>query len=80
MTGGRLTKKTSRSRPSVGAPSRHSLLRSAISTGLAADHPDMPEIMQAIGEFVPMETLVRGLGYNVEWRERIAANAGTLPA
>lgn len=50
---------------------------SAISTGLAADHPDMPEIMQAIGEFVPMEALVRGLGYNVEWRERIAANAGT---
>ncbi|WP_460163628.1 DNA cytosine methyltransferase [Pseudomonas sp. S2_F03] len=49
----------------------------AISTGLAADHPDMPEIMQAIGEFVPMEALVRGLGYNVEWRERIAANAGT---
>ncbi len=50
---------------------------SAISAGLAADHPDMPEIMQAIGEFVPMEALVRGLGYNVEWRERIAANAGT---
>jgi DNA (cytosine-5)-methyltransferase 1 len=49
----------------------------AISTGLAADHPDMPEIMQAIGEFVPMEALVRGLGYSVEWRERIAANAGT---
>ncbi|MFU2330296.1 DNA cytosine methyltransferase [Pseudomonas sp. NFX98] len=50
---------------------------SAISTGLPADHPDMPEIMLAIGEFVPMEALVRGLGYNAEWRERIAANAGT---
>ncbi|QSL90482.1 DNA cytosine methyltransferase [Pseudomonas atacamensis] len=49
----------------------------AISTGLPADHPDMPEIMHAIGEFVPMAALVRGLGYNVEWRERIAANAGT---
>ncbi|KDD65350.1 multidrug DMT transporter [Pseudomonas mandelii PD30] len=49
----------------------------AISVGLPADHPDMPEIMQAIGEFVPMEALVRGLGYNAEWRERIAANAGT---
>jgi DNA (cytosine-5)-methyltransferase 1 len=49
----------------------------AISTGLPADHPDMSEIMQAIGEFVPMEALVRGLSYNVEWRERIAANAGT---
>lgn len=48
----------------------------AISTGLPADHPDMPEIIEAIGEFVPMEALVRGLGYNAEWRERIAANAG----
>lgn len=49
----------------------------ALSTGLAEDHPDMPEILQSIGEFVPVESLVRGLGYNVEWRERIAANAGT---
>ncbi|MET1069961.1 MAG: DNA cytosine methyltransferase [Pseudomonas prosekii] len=48
----------------------------ALSTGLAADHPDMPEILESIGEFVPVEALVRGLGYNVEWRERIAANAG----
>jgi len=49
----------------------------AISTGLPADHPDMAEILESIGEFVPVEALVRGLGYNVEWRERIAANAGT---
>jgi DNA (cytosine-5)-methyltransferase 1 len=49
----------------------------ALSTGLPADHPDMPEILQSIGEYVPAESLVRGLGYNVEWRERIAANAGT---
>jgi len=49
----------------------------ALSTGLPADHPDMPEILQSIGEYVPVESLVRGLGYNVEWRERIAANAGT---
>ncbi|WP_439878913.1 DNA cytosine methyltransferase [Pseudomonas prosekii] len=48
----------------------------ALSTGLAADHPDMPEILESIGEFVPVEALVRGLGYDVEWRERIAANAG----
>ncbi|WP_339545092.1 DNA cytosine methyltransferase [Pseudomonas sp. RA_35y_Pfl2_P32] len=47
----------------------------ALSTGLPADHPDMPEILESIGEFVPVEALVRGLGYNVEWRERIAANA-----
>ena len=48
----------------------------ALSTGLAADHPDMPEILDSIGDFVPVVDLVRGLGYNVEWRERIAANAG----
>lgn len=48
---------------------------SALSTGLPPDHPDMPEIMESIGEFVPMASLVRGLGYNVDWRERIAANA-----
>ncbi|WP_285435615.1 DNA cytosine methyltransferase [Pseudomonas sp. fls2-241-R2A-110] len=47
----------------------------ALGTGLPADHPDMPEILESIGEFVPVEALVRGLGYNVEWRERIAANA-----
>lgn len=47
----------------------------ALSTGLPADHPDMQEILESIGEFVPVEALVRGLGYNVEWRERIAANA-----
>ncbi|MDS9879325.1 DNA cytosine methyltransferase [Pseudomonas protegens] len=49
---------------------------SALSTGLPEDHPDMPEVLQSIGDFVPVESLVRGLGYNVEWRERIAANAG----
>nr|WP_314492298.1 DNA cytosine methyltransferase [uncultured Pseudomonas sp.] len=48
----------------------------ALSTGLAADHPDMPEILDSIGDFVPATDLVRGLGYNVGWRERIAANAG----
>lgn len=48
----------------------------AMSTGLAADHPDMQEILDSIGEHVPAADLVRGLGYNVEWRERIAANAG----
>ncbi len=47
----------------------------ALSTGLPTDHPDMAEIIESIGEFVPMASLVRGLGYNVEWRERIAANA-----
>lgn len=47
-----------------------------LSTGLAEDHPDFPEIMDAIGLWVPKGDLVKGLGCNVEWRERRAANAG----
>lgn len=47
-----------------------------LTTGLPADHPDMPEIMAAIGMWVPQSALVRGLGCNVEWRERRASNAG----
>lgn len=46
-----------------------------LTTGLPADHPDMPEIMAAIGLWVPQSALVRGLGCNVEWRERRASNA-----
>lgn len=47
-----------------------------LTTGLPADHPDMQEIMAAIGRWVPQSALVRGLGCNVEWRERRASNAG----
>lgn len=47
-----------------------------LTTGLPADHPDMPEIMAAIGLWVPKSALVRGLGCDVEWRERRASNAG----
>lgn len=49
---------------------------SALTTGIPVDHPDIPEILDAIGNDVPVEALVKGLGYQVEWRERIAANAG----
>lgn len=48
-----------------------------LTSGLSADHPDMAEIMACIGQWVPMEALVRGLGCNVEWRERRASNAGS---
>lgn len=48
-----------------------------LSTGLADDHPDFPEILDAIGQWVPKAALVKGLGANVEWRERRASNAGT---
>ncbi|MBC3420492.1 DNA cytosine methyltransferase [Pseudomonas sp. RW3S2] len=48
-----------------------------LTTGLPADHPDMAEIVDCIGQWVPMDALVRGLGCNVEWRERRASNAGS---
>lgn len=48
-----------------------------LTTGLAADHPDMGEIMDCIGQWVPMDALVRGLGCDVQWRERRASNAGS---
>lgn len=47
-----------------------------LTTGLPADHPDMTEILDAIGQWVPMQDLVRGLGCDVQWRERRACNAG----
>ncbi|WP_044872007.1 DNA cytosine methyltransferase [Pseudomonas sp. LFM046] len=47
-----------------------------LSTGLDPAHPDLPEILDAIGQWVPKAALVRGLGANVEWRERRASNAG----
>ncbi|HBN9842128.1 DNA cytosine methyltransferase [Pseudomonas aeruginosa] len=47
-----------------------------LTTGLAEDHPDMSEILDAIGLWVPKQALVRGLGCDVQWRERRAANAG----
>ncbi|MCS3467141.1 DNA (cytosine-5)-methyltransferase 1 [Pseudomonas sp. JUb42] len=48
----------------------------ALGKGLPADHPDMPEILAEIGEHVPVEALVRGLGYDLEHRVRVASNAG----
>ncbi|SPO59691.1 DNA cytosine methyltransferase [Pseudomonas inefficax] len=50
---------------------------SCLTTGLPADHPDMAEIMDCIGQWVPMEALVRGLGCKVQWKERRASNAGS---
>lgn len=47
-----------------------------LSTGLAADHPDFPEIMEAVGQWVPKEALVRGLGVNFEHSIRRASNTG----
>ena len=40
----------------------------ALTTGIAKDHPDVPEIFEALGADFPMERLYAGLGYKVEYR------------
>ncbi|WP_199287156.1 DNA cytosine methyltransferase [Pseudomonas nitroreducens] len=49
----------------------------ALGGGVEPGHPDIPEILAAIGPHVTQEDLVRGLGYDIEWQVRVAANAGT---
>lgn len=52
----------------------------ALSTGLPKDHPDLPEIVATLGEDFPVERLIAGLGYKVEWRVLRACDygAGTI--
>ena len=49
----------------------------ALSTGLPADHPDVPEIYEALGADFPMDRLYRGLGYKVEYKILRACDFGT---
>lgn len=49
----------------------------ALSTGLDPNHPDVPEIFEALGADFPMERLYRGLGYRVEYRILHACDYGT---
>jgi len=49
----------------------------ALTTGLDRDHPDVPEIFEALGADFPMERLYAGLGYKVEWRILRACDYGT---
>lgn len=49
----------------------------ALSTGLSPDHPDVPEIYEALGADFPMERLYKGLGYAVEYRILRACDFGT---
>ncbi|TFW15939.1 DNA cytosine methyltransferase [Duganella callida] len=51
--------------------------KAALSTGIPADHPDLEEICEVLGESVPREALVKGLGYIVEFRELRACDYGT---
>ncbi|MGG7604659.1 DNA cytosine methyltransferase [Massilia sp. BKSP1R2A-1] len=52
----------------------------ALTTGLAPDHPDVPEIRQVLGDDFPMQRIFAGLGYKVEWRVLRACDygAGTI--
>lgn len=49
----------------------------ALSTGLDRNHPDVPEIFEALGADFPMHRLYAGLGYKVEWRILRACDYGT---
>lgn len=49
----------------------------ALTTGLDRDHPDVPEIFEALGADFPMHRLYAGLGYKVEWRILRACDYGT---
>ncbi|MFM0405267.1 DNA cytosine methyltransferase [Paraburkholderia dipogonis] len=40
----------------------------ALTTGLAADHPDVQEIYETLGADFPMQRLHAGLGYRLEFR------------
>lgn len=48
----------------------------ALGPGLAADHPDVAEIMEVLGGRITREELVRGFGYNLEHREIRAHGKG----
>jgi DNA (cytosine-5)-methyltransferase 1 len=52
----------------------------ALSTGLPKDHPDLPEIVETLGEDFPVERIIAGLGYKIEWRVLRACDfgAGTI--
>lgn len=49
---------------------------SAMTTGLAADHPAMAELVEFLGDRAHVPALVRGLGYTADWREIRACNKG----
>jgi DNA (cytosine-5)-methyltransferase 1 len=48
----------------------------ALTTGLPKDHPDMGEIMATLGEDFPIERVIAGLGYDVQWRILRACDYG----
>lgn len=49
----------------------------ALSTGIAKDDPAIKEIQHALGEDFPVQHLLNGLGYKVEFKELKACDYGT---
>ena len=48
-----------------------------LSTGLRADHPDIPAILSVVGPSVTREDLIRGFGYQYEARKIRACDYGS---
>jgi DNA (cytosine-5)-methyltransferase 1 len=47
-----------------------------LTTGIAPNHPDIPEIVFALGQEFPIAELIKGLGFVVEWRNLVASDYG----
>lgn len=52
--------------------------KDAFTTGIAADNPDVPEIIEVLGNDFPVARLFTGLGYAFEHRELRACDYGAL--
>ena len=50
--------------------------RGILTTGVSPDHPDLPDIREALGEVFDLEIAVRGLGYVMESRQLRAFGFG----
>lgn len=48
----------------------------ALSTGIEKDHPAIEEICRALGADFPVQHILNGLGYKVEWKELKACDFG----
>jgi DNA (cytosine-5)-methyltransferase 1 len=51
--------------------------KAALTTGIPVDHADLPEICETLGPEFPVDALIEGLGYRVEFRELRASDHNT---
>ena len=47
-----------------------------LGPGVSPDHPDIPEMLEVLGDSITKSDLVRGFGYDVEYRELRACDYG----